>query len=292
MIVPLDGSRRAEQILPYARLLAHACGARVELLRVEDADVTPPFWPPLPGPEYLKDVAARYFGDASTIDTVEARGKPASVIAARAQAHPSALIAMTTHGLSGLKRWLLGSVASKVVQTAVNPVLLIRSLEDQQLAAEPALKRVVIPLDGSALAEIALREVIPLARNMELAVDLVRVYSSSPAESYPMGDMPYMENLARHREALRREAETYLEGKTQELGVQGLEHVNTTVILGDAAAEIIDLARNTPDNLIAMTTHGRSGIERWVLGSVAEKVVQHSRDPVLLVRPTETQARG
>jgi nucleotide-binding universal stress UspA family protein len=79
--------------------------------------------------------------------------------------------------------------------------------------------------------------------------------------------------------------ETYLERKSQELRAQGLERVCSTVSEGDPAAEIIDLALKTPDNLIAMSTYGRSGVGRWVLGSVAEKIVQHSRDPVLIVRP-------
>jgi nucleotide-binding universal stress UspA family protein len=286
ILVPLDGSRLAEQILPYVRLLAEVYGVPVELLRVHDADVRPPFWPPLPSPDYLQQIAADYFPSSLRVDHVEASGKPADVIVDRGKTDPSSLIAMMTHGLSGIRRWLLGSVASQVVQCAANPILLIRSRDDNETASAISLKTVFVPLDGSPLAERILPHIVPLAEKMKLEVDLVRVYSS-PADAYPVGDAVYMETLARHRETIHREAESYLDAKAEELRAEGLHRVLTTTILGDPAEEIIGLACNTPDSLIAMSTHGRSGVGRWVLGSVAEKVVQYSRDPVLIVRPNK-----
>jgi nucleotide-binding universal stress UspA family protein len=282
IIVPLDGSKLAEQILPYARLFAEAYGIPVALVRVEDPNVRPPFWPPQPTSDYLQEAAARYFPSMPGVEPVEERGNPAEVIVDRAKTDPSYLIAMTTHGLSGMRRWLLGSVASRVVQCTANPVLLIRSGEP---APEGCIKTVFVPLDGSALAERILPHVVPLAKIMQLETDLVRVYST-PLGAYPIGDATYLDTLSRHRDAIRREAESYLEEKTEELRAQGVDRVMATAIQGDAAGEIIDLARKTPDNLIAMSTHGRSGLGRWVLGSIAEKVIQHSHDPVLLVRPS------
>lgn len=282
IIVPLDGSKLAEQILPYACLFAEAYGMPVELVRVEDPDTRPSFWPPPPSSDYLQEASARYFPSTLRVDYIEKHGKPAEVIVDLGKADPNYLIAMMTHGLSGMRRWLLGSVASRVVQSAANPVLLIRSMDET--APEVCLKRVFVPLDGSALAERILPHVVPLAKEMKLETDLVRVYSS-PVDAYPVGDAIYLDTLTRRRDAIRSEAETYLEGKTQQLQAEGLERVSSTVIHGDPAAEIIDLARKTPDNLIAMSTHGRSGVGRWVLGSIAEKIIQHSHDPVLLVRP-------
>ena len=83
---------------------------------------------------------------------------------------------------------------------------------------------------------------------------------------------------------VREEAGAYLEEKVNELKQNGIEKVSSILLVGSGADEIIDLARGTPDNLIAMCTRGRSGVERWVLGSVTEKVVRHSGDPVLVVR--------
>jgi nucleotide-binding universal stress UspA family protein len=159
--------------------------------------------------------------------------------------------------------------------------LLLRALDEA--LPEVALKRIVVPVDGSVLAEEISPQVVSLAKKMQLAVELMRVYDP-PVTAYPVLDIPYPESLERYREEMRHEAETYLDGKSGELRAEGVASVSATVIQGDPASEIIDLARKTPDNIIAMSTHGRSGIGRWLLGSVAEKIVQHSRDPVLLVR--------
>jgi nucleotide-binding universal stress UspA family protein len=282
ILAALDGSTLAEQILPYARLFAEAYGTAVELLRVEDPDARPPFWPPQPGADYFKEISTRYFPPSLRVDRLAESGKPAQVIVERAQADPSCLIAMTTHGLSGMRRWLLGSVASRVVQSAANPVLLIRAVDEP--AAEICLKTVLVPLDGSALAERILPHIISLAKKMKLAVELVRV-NDSPADAYPAVDAIYLDALNRHREAARREAESYLEEKAQALRAEGLDRVTSRPVEGNPAEKIIELARNTPHNLVAMSTHGRSGVGRWVIGSIAEKVIQYSQDPVLIVRP-------
>jgi nucleotide-binding universal stress UspA family protein len=284
ILVPLDGSAVAEQILPYARLFAVATGAGIELLRAVDPDAKPTFWPPEPDPEYLKQISQKYFGSAQPVQCTEQAGKPAAVILARAQADPVTLIAMTTHGLSGIRTWLLGSIAAKVVQSTPNPVLLIRARPSDRVVAAPSLKTVFVPLDGSGLAEAVLPHVMFLSRELALETYLVRVYSPPP-RAYPLEEFTETEALARYREELRRECEIYLEGKREELSAGGLERVQATVIQGDPAEEIIGLGRDTPDNLIAMSTHGRSGPGRWMLGSVAERVVQHSQDPVLIIRP-------
>jgi nucleotide-binding universal stress UspA family protein len=108
-----------------------------------------------------------------------------------------------------------------------------------------------------------------------------------PPDAYVVGDGVYPQAYAQQREAIQKEAEHYLEGKVEELRADGLREVLSTAIGGDPAGEIIDLAQRTPKNMIAMSSHGRSGIAQWVLGSVAEKVIHHSRDPVLVVRPAE-----
>jgi nucleotide-binding universal stress UspA family protein len=286
ILVPLDGSSLSEQILPYARIFAETYGIPVELLRVNNPDIRPPFWPTLPGREYLQQVAARYLPPSVRIDAVEESGKPAEVIVDRAKGDPACLIAMATHGLSGARRWLLGSVASKVAHTTTNPLVFIRPAEGGEPAMRIELKLVVVPLDGSGLAEKVLPHVITLAKKMKLEVHLVRVYTL-PADAYMVGGGVYMPAFEQQREAIKKEAETYLEGKVEELRAEGLDQVISTAIEGDPASEIIDLACKTPNNLVAMSSHGRSGIAQWMLGSVAEKVIHHSRDPVLVIRPTE-----
>jgi nucleotide-binding universal stress UspA family protein len=283
ILVPLDGSSFSEQILPYARVFAEAFGIPVELLRVNDPDIRPPFWPALPGREYLKQAAARYLRISLQIDFMEASGKPAEVIVDRAKRDPNCLIAMATHGLSGARRWLLGSVASRVAHTATNPLLLIRPADEQDPAKPIKLGTVFVPLDGSGLAEKILPHAIGLAKKMKLELHLLRVYLV-PADAYMLGDGVYMQALGEQKEQIKKAAETYLQGKVEELRADGLDRVVWTAIEGDAASEIIDLACKTPNNLVAMSSHGGSGIAQWVFGSVTEKVIHHSRDPVLVIR--------
>jgi nucleotide-binding universal stress UspA family protein len=284
ILVPLDRSNLAEQILPYAGLIAEKFHVPVELLRVNDPDAITAFAPPLQGGDYLKKVSQLHFPLSRSVDCVVEMGKPAETIVERAAAHPGTVITMATHGFSGMQRWLLGSVANKVVRTARNPVLLIRPTQKGNPLESIELKTLLVPLDGSGLGEKVLPHVVVLAKAFHLEVNLVRVYTL-PAESYLVGDGLYMDVLSQERETIRKGAEEYLDGKTQELQAEGVGRVISIAMEGDAAGEIIDLARKTPDCLIAMSTHGRSGVERWALGSVAEKVIHHSKNPVLVIRP-------
>lgn len=280
ILVPLDGSNFSEQVLPYAHVFADAYRAPVELLRITDPDARPP----QADDQYLEEITAKHFRSSSVPVTTAAEiGKPAEVIVDHAKGDPACLIAMATHGLSGPRRWLIGSVAGKVVQTAANPLLLIRSIEGADASASVRLDTVFVPLDGSGLAEKTLPHVCALAKVMKLEIHLLRMYTL-PADAYLIADGVIAQAPAQYREELKNEAETYLDGKVAGLWAEGFDSVVATAIQGDAAGEIIDLALRTPNNLIAMSTHGRSGIGRWVLGSVAERVIQHSRDPVLLIR--------
>jgi len=280
-LVPLDGSKLAEQVLPYARLLADACGATLTLLMASDADAQLPFSMRQAANDYLKYMAANL--PPLAVEAVEKIGKPAEAIVDSARADADCLIAMATHGVTGSRRWFLGSVASKVVQSAANPILLIRPIDSDLPAPAVELKRIVVPLDGSGLAEKILPHVASLARKLKLEVQLVRTYAL-PASAYLVADGVIAQGPAQFRKELHEECEKYLDGKVAGLRADGVDPVTATIIEGDAANEIVELAAGSPQSLIAMSTHGRSGVGRWVLGSVAEKVVQHSRAPVLLIR--------
>jgi len=282
ILVPLDGSQLAEQILAFVRWLSAPHEIPIELLTVADPNARPAVWPSAANRSYLENVAHNYFPGSARVTTAVERGDPASVLVDRAKDDPRCLIALATHGMSGMRRWLLGSIASKVLQTAANPLLLVRPVEGVD-ASTVDLKTVFVPLDGSGLAEGILPPVIDLARMMKLEVHLLRVYTL-PIHAYVVADGVIAQGPGQFRDELRSEAEKYLDGKAEQLRARGISAVMTTALEGDAASEINDVARKTANNLIAMTTHGRSGVGRWVLGSVAEKVVQHSRDPVLMIR--------
>ena len=292
MLIPLDESKVAEQVLPYARCFAKALAIPVELLEVIDLETLHLVANPERG-RYLDTLVdektqtsksylnalARSFQGVDVNCSVE-NGKAAEVIIEKAAADKDTLIVMATHGRSGVQRWLLGSVAEKVLHGASNHLLLVRARDEGQIIGETVLKTVVVPLDGSALAEQVLPRIVDLAKEMNIKVVFMRAYALPPAVTADEYGT-YMEELVKHLES---EALEYLAEKVKEAKAMGLENVEPVACFGYGAEEIIKLGRQTPDNFIAMCTHGRSGVKYWVLGSVTERVVQHSGDPVLIIR--------
>lgn len=184
---------------------------------------------------------------------------------------------MATHGRSGLSRWLLGSTVDKVLRAASNPLFLVPPGEEVSTDRSAMLDSVTVPLDGSELAESILPSVIKLATAIKLKVRLMRgYYVTNILFRDELRDLPRSKN-----EALR-----YLDAKVQQLKNEGLVHVVSFVLKGQPAEAIIEAARGTSKGLIAMCTHGRSGVSGWLLGSVTEKVVRLSGSPVLVIRVT------
>lgn len=289
VLVPLDGSPLAEQILPYARLLADVFKAPVELLTVDDAEASAPFKPAIGdgADDYLKTIAGQFPAPIGVSFTVEL-GRPAEVIVKRAMLDAGCVIAMVTHGRSGIKRWLLGSVAAKVAQATENPLLLVRATGQAEAKSKPSFNSIIVPLDGSVVAESVLPTVLEWAQSMRAEVVLARAYEL-PTTAYYRADgasgaeafIPSFEELVA---AMSREAREYLDAKVKELRAQGCARVRVAILAGPAAEQIIDVARNTPESLIAICTHGRSGVRRWMLGGVTDKVVHHAENPVLILR--------
>jgi nucleotide-binding universal stress UspA family protein len=292
ILVPLDGSDGAEKALCYARSLAGALKLPIELLGVIDISARSAH---LVGDKarfldrfiaeaerasrrYLDEVA-RGLADFAVSPSVQ-RGKPAEVILEKAAAEAAALVIMATHGRAGINRWLLGSVAEKVLRGARNPLLLVRADDDQE-TTEAALHSIIVPLDGSSLAESVLPLVAEVARVFCAAVLLFRAFEL-PASTY-YGRENYLPNYEALKERFRADVQRYLDGQVAALKSQGLAQVSSLLREGVEAEEIIRCARERPRSLIAMCTHGRSGVKRWVLGSVTEKVVRHSGDPVLVI---------
>lgn len=288
IFVPLDGSEVSEVILPHARCLARALEAAVELLHVVDPAQFQPYSPPVQNREYLETIVASFTGIANVQYTI-ASGNPAGVIVDLAAAQPGTLIAMATHGYTGPKRWLMGSVAERVLDATTNDLLLVRPGEGDR-SSEAQLKTILVPLDGSEVAERVLPTVAELAAQLKLEVVLVRVvkqvYTAPPEAILPVfgANIP---NLKRLWEEARLEAEQYLTDRVEDLRSRGVVNVASMALVGGAdgaAAEIIDLASHTPRNIIAMSTHGESGLGRWLIGSVTQRVVRHSTGPVLVIR--------
>lgn len=294
ILVPLDGSKTAEKVLPYARYLAGKFKVPVELLAVVDvveiaSHMTSEKVHFLDtiiedavqhSTTYLRGVATTIAG--TNVRCSVEKGRAEDTIIEKAATDKTMLITMATHGRSGLNRFLLGSIAEKVLRGTVNPLLLIRA-GDEKSQGEAMLKSIIVPLDGSELAEAVLPIVADMAKKLDLEIELFRTYHV-PYNVYSGDEGLYAVNYEELLAGLGDEAVEYLEKKAADLKRLGVAKVQCITKEGLAADEIISLGRKTPDNLIAMSSHGRSGVRRWVLGSVTELVVRHSGDPVLVIR--------
>ena len=295
LLIPLDGSKTAEQVLPYARLFTNRFHKPVELIAAIDIaemlayvsaekarDAYNMIEAGMRSSEaYLKAVGTTL--DGTHVLCTVAKGRAEEVIIEQGEADPGILIVMATHGRSGVNRWLLGSVAEKVLRGTANLLLLIRARENAKSEGEACLRSIIVALDGSELAESVLPLAAGLANKLDLAVILFRG-CNAPYSVYGYGYGYYAIDVDKVTAEMRSDAHDYLEKKAAELKNLGVAKISCLTKEGMSADEIIKAAHETPDGLIVMCSHGRSGVKRWVLGSVTETVVRHADIPVLVLR--------
>lgn len=270
ILVPLDGSEQAEQALPYAETLA-APGCQLILLEVDDdADDEDEF-----------NLLSRYDQSCAQLET--ATGDPAQKILQVAQDLGVGLIVMTTHGRGALGRWAFGSVADTVTRTSPVPVMVIRPRDGgTETGHDQVMRRIVVPLDGSPLAEEALPTAQSLAQHLHIPVHLITAIdlaSLLPVEIMPM--VAFNASLyAETVDKVRADAEAWLSRSAQQLQQAGVE-TTWDVLTGSPFLVISDAVQ--VGDVIVMASHGRGGAKRWFLGSVAEKLIREVPVPVVLV---------
>lgn len=287
VLVPLDGSKGAEIALPYAEELSARLGAEITLVSVSGpgADTENLF------SSYLERVAKQVEMDLkgwwpkveAGVRTEVLVGKPADEIRTYADQKQMGLIVMASRGSSGHVPWLMGNTADKLLRMVDKPVLLVRSpAGGAALAQKSLLKKVLMPLDGSSVGETA----IPYAEALAQAfgAELVFFHVLEPAVE-PVAAGPTVAWALSKGEVEQRKAHamTYLNAVAEPLKAKGLT-VSAAVAFGSAASEIISFAEANATDLIAMSTHGRSGVSRWVFGSVTDKILHAGDKPVLTVR--------
>ena len=232
----------------------------------------------------LQEVVNRLAEDGVKAASMVGIGQPAEQIIAVAETESCDLIAMSTHRRGSLGRAFLGSVTDKVVHASGVPTLTIAPglAETYDGSAHP-FSAVLVTLDGSDLAEEALPYVENLAKDLSLKVVLARVVEMGPFFATYSPVAPYGSSHELWEEA-EAEAKEYLEEVAGRLRAKGLE-VESKQLLGHPARSIAELADQTPRSIIAMTTHGRTGLTRWFLGSVSEALVRSSGRPLLVLPP-------
>ena len=322
VLVPLDGSELAEGILPYVAQIAAGVGARITLITAVDPDMfeipaalraessggrvpagereqahtrrhegSGPFVQQIlenverRAEANLREVAERLREQGANAEGKVVLGTPAEQIATFAENEGCDLIAMSTHGRNLIARGVLGSVTDKVIHSVSVPVLAITPERARKYHQDPsgAMSTLLAPLDGSDLAESVLPYVESLALSMSLRVTLVKALRLDNSSSAYLEGMAYATD-AKIQLEVEQESSEYLGEIASALRDKGVK-VDTKVILGTPASAIADYSHEIDCDVIAMATHGRSGISRWVLGSVTETLVRTSGNPVLVVPP-------
>lgn len=311
VVVPLDGSELAEEVLPHVAEMIRGRDSQVYLLSVTPMmrGVASSIVDSHPNAgerqrveqelkKYLRKVGRRLEPVAAEVEVAVRFGRPADEVLAFADNVGADLIAMTTHGRSGIRAWIFGSVADRIMRGATCPVLLVRAGQAQ---LRTTYQRILVPLDGSELAEQILPYVKAFIRSPQslglvsdrvpgrgaTRIFLISVLTTGLGDrtvalltSYPPG-LQLSTTALRYAEV---EMRRYLRSVAAVLRDHGAI-VHVEVRQGAPADEILDYAAEVEADLISMTTHGLSGLSRWVYGNVAGKVLQGAHSPVLLVRP-------
>lgn len=321
ILVPLDGSSLAEQALPLASRLARTTGGTVLLVRVVSALQEFGLYTPETTPyvldmldeeltqatEYLTKVATSKQLEGISTRIAVSSGSIASHILDVARDEQIDLIVMSSHGYSGFKRWALGSVAQKVIRHSPIPVLLMRKDGVKLSGLSPVVPHPVhalVALDGSPFAEAALKPAVDLVATLsapaqgevyltqlvklptveeEMAYDHLGIdVDVRQAALYKSGE--YLQTVRGYLLREMPDADVNITWSVEECS----DVADTLIKMGERGEGI---ALHPPCDLIVLATHGRGGLQRWLVGSVTERLLEHSSLPVLVVRPKEQPAK-
>lgn len=304
ILVPLDGSPFAEHALPVACQIARRSGATIRLAHVHVPILNVALGPWQMGgvpildeqidaqirdyeQQYLATLCQRYAADGIDITCELLHGPIVAVLEEHAAEIDADLVIMTTHGHGSFSRVWLGSVADAFIRHSTTPTLLLRPDEEQPIDQTWTIERMLIPLDGSALSERILAPACRLGDLLGVAYRLLMVITplATEVERATPENSPLEDPATRSKHDM---AQTYLDQIAADLRAQG-RTVDTQVVVGSHPAQaILDVAQREAIDLLALATHGRGGLSRLLIGSVADKVVRGAKTPVLLVHPRET----
>jgi nucleotide-binding universal stress UspA family protein len=282
IVVPLDGSLTAEAILPHVRRVLYRNDSEIILVRAVNLV---PIETAMMNAEAALGAAREYiYGQKETLEQAGVKvkfvvrmGPPLDVILGVVEEEKATMIALATHGVSGVSRLLLGSVAEGILRKSPVPVLVVRPFWSYELLPPVGgerlpLRNLLVPVDGSDLSTVALPGIIELAKLFEMRIVLLRVLEAGKRK--PASD-------EEHAEAVKQ-----LKALARTVEKSGVEAV-TLVEEGDPARQILDSIQARGVDLIAMTTHGRSGLSHLVVGSVTERVLRSATVPLLVTRSSD-----
>lgn len=306
ILVPLDGSDRAESILPHVENLAQYDEARVVFTRVvepiDKSFVLDPDAPPdytfdpthdEAARDYLTTWVEQYRDKGLEADLLLMRGQPVDGIIRAAREADADLIAMTSQGRTGLAQVVYGSTAAGVLNRVRRPLLMVHA--DDVEAGTEENRRILVPLDGSKHAEAIVPHVEGVANLYDAQVTVMRVVTTgyqtavlrdveTKAED-PEAHGHILKRLSQEQEVERYErARTYVLGVRDTLRERGID-ANAMLMQGKPVEGIVMAADSIDADLIAMTSHGKTGLAQVFYGSVSSGVLNRAKRPLLVIRP-------
>ena len=296
ILIALDGSKNAEMVLPYAEEIAGKFRSGISLVGVIENTNIPITSTGINNNDilnyYLAEITkqvireGKYFGVEldKQINYKLLKGHIAQNILAYADEINASLIGLTSRGASSHEKWVLGNISAKILRATKRPVLLVRRVANEKFLSEKKLiKKILLPLDGSKIGAAAIQMAETLAAQLNSQITLIHVLE--PMTKFGMYDMnpanPSMDNLHTRRD----EVQEYLNKVAYSIKERTGILSESEIILGYPANEIASYATNNDIDLIAMSTHGRTGLQQWVFGSVTDKILHFGDTPVLVVRP-------
>jgi nucleotide-binding universal stress UspA family protein len=283
ILVPLDGSKFAEQVFPPLVELARAFGSEVVLVEVCEPEET----------EfgqacrlYINNEAEKLEdnlkGSTAKVRTTVLEGKASEQILDYAEKSDVSLIMISSHGRSGLAPWSLGGTASKILHRVGVPLIIVRAKETPEESAKVRLfSRMLIPLDGSEKSEVILPYATELAKKLESDVTLLQVVETG-RHVHTIGGLDYIPYKDWDINQMKTRVQRYLDGASSKFSGTKAS-VKPEIRVGESAREIIKLAAKKDSSLIAMSSHGRAGIEAWAHDSITGKILQASRQSFMFV---------
>ena len=312
VLVPLDGSPLSAQVVPYTQFLSVSIGIDVELFHVLPSvsnrmhflvDAGYGSSPNIQriaqsilsfdqmenvqarlrqaAQEKLDQIAASFpeAGEAM-VRSVVGEGHPAEAIAAEAAKLPGTLLVMTSHGRPGSVRWWLGSVTDKVLHLSSAPTLVIPP-HNGSADVPASIEGIILPLDGSVLAEAAIPHAAFLAKTFQIPVRVIQAIYLEEAWWGGLGQEEWNEPIAE----VKKYAKKYVDDVAQRLQADGVGEAEGEVAQAHPAVAISEAAARYARPLIVMSTYGHGGMARLTRGSIANRVLQRGMVPILLVHP-------
>lgn len=297
ILVPLDGSRLAECVLPHAAALARAFGGRITLLQVvaqppsteQGQTVDPLRWHmrKTEAESYLDSVATRLREAELQVDKVTLEGEAANNIIAFAHEHEVDLILLSSHGQSGLSKWNISSIVQKIILRAYMPVMIVRAYQPASDDLRNLhYKRVLVPLDGSQRAECVLPLACKLVNFHDAQLLLAHAVRKPEIPHHTPLTEKETELVERISEHNRLEAEKYMEGLKERLECDVQLHLLEN---GDIAAALHNMIQQQEVELVALSAHGYTSTPRWPYGSMALNFIAYGTTPLLVMQDMSSE---